>query len=63
VTKEEWYSLKVGDYVCMHSPIPRKILNVQNRCITLLALKKTKYGKPNTVYAKNDRYKFTKVIL
>jgi len=61
MTKEEWNSLEVGDYVRTNTPIPRRILNVKNGCITLRALRKTKYGDPNTFYASNDRRLFTKV--
>ena len=61
MTREEWFALKVGDFVRTSTPIPRRILNVRNGCITLRALRKTKYGKPNAVYAKNDRHLFTKI--
>ncbi len=61
MTKEEWFSLKVGEFVRTSTPIPRRILNIKNGCITLKALHKTKWNKPNTIYAKNDRRLFTKV--
>jgi len=44
MTKEEWNMLKVGDYVQIKNSVPRQILKIKNDCITLLALKKTKYG-------------------
>jgi len=62
MTKEEWFALQVGDFVKMEgSLISRKILDFNNGCITLMALRSTKFNKLTTVYAKNDRYKFTKV--
>ena len=62
MTKEEWNMLKVGDYVQIKNSVPRQILKIKNDRITLLALKKTKYGDVNTIYAKNDRWRFNKII-
>ena len=62
MTKEEWFKLKPGQFI-YSSKIPREIIKVSNknintRCITLKALRKTKYG-PNTVYCANDCYKWS----
>jgi len=61
MTKEEWFSLKVGNYVCTDNKIARKVLRFRNGCITLKALRKTKYGCPTTIYSDSDKYKFIKV--
>ena len=37
---------------------PEKILQIRNKCITVKALRKTKYGSANTVLAPNDKYKY-----
>lgn len=61
MTKEEWDSLKEGDFVRTSTPIARRILKVKNGCITLKALKKTLYNSPYAIYAKNDKRLFTKL--
>jgi len=60
MTFEEWSSLKVGDIIYSKAGKAREILKFNNLCVTLKAIRPTKYGSKATVYSKNDRHFFSK---
>jgi len=62
MTFEEWSSLKVGDIIYSRSGKARKVLKFNNLCVTLKAIRQTKFGKETTVYGKNDRQFFSKTF-
>lgn len=60
MTFEEWSSLKVGDIIYSKAGKAREVLKFNNLCVTLKAIRRTKYGDKTTVYSKNDRQFFSR---
>jgi hypothetical protein len=62
MTKEEWQNLKVGDFVYStktKTKIKREIVKISKDghtdCISMKALRKTRYDDKLTCYCSNDR--------
>ena len=58
---KEWRSIVDGQVIRGPSGVLREVVKGCNfaDCITLKAIRKTKFDKRTTVYAKNDAYKFS----
>jgi hypothetical protein len=48
MTFEEWSSLRVGDIIYSKAGKAREILKFNNLCVTLKAMRPTKYGDKTT---------------
>jgi len=61
MTPEEWGQLEAGQIIYSLSNTPRKIFKVNKRarCITLEAIRKTRYGDKYTVYTKSEARLFS----
>ncbi|MDD5650900.1 MAG: hypothetical protein PHF86_10875 [Candidatus Nanoarchaeia archaeon] len=60
MTKEQWQSLKVGDFIYSKTGSKREIVKISQKngltdCVSLKILRHSKYNDKLTVYCANDR--------
>jgi hypothetical protein len=59
MTKQEWLSLNVGQTIYSLSGTPRKILTINNGCISFSILRKSWTGNSITTYCPSECRLFT----